>query len=120
MYRPIEGGSVVDIQGLQCNLPPVGYVYNRVTGKVDYIGVYRRSREDKDCYWEVPAFPSWYKEVMRKWDAYDKINSEIANNIIDIPNSIKVISNYDGTDKEEFVANMNKLRTIFVSDGGDV
>lgn len=53
-------------------------------------------------------------------DAYDKINSEIANNIIDIPNSIKVISNYDGTDKEEFVTNMNKLRTIFVSDGGDV
>ena len=82
MYRPIEGGSVVDIQGLQCNLPPVGYVYNRVTGKVDYIGVYRRSKEDKDCYWEVPPFPSWYKEVMRKWDAYDKIKKTMMKNFM--------------------------------------
>jgi len=34
MYEKIEGGSVVDIQGLQCNLPPEGYVYNIITKKV--------------------------------------------------------------------------------------
>ena len=76
MYKPIEGGSVVEIQGLQCNLPPVGYVYNRITHELDYIGVYRRSSIDAECYWEVPQSPVWYKEVMRKWDAYDKIKKE--------------------------------------------
>ena len=76
MFNPIEGGSVVNIQGLKCNLPPVGYVFNRITQKLDYIGVYRRSEKDEDCYWEVPPTPSWYKDVMRKWDAYDKIKKE--------------------------------------------
>jgi len=76
MFKPIEGGSVVDIQGLQCNLPPVGYVWNRITNKLDYIGVYRRSDDDKECYWEVPPYPSWYKDVMRKWDNYDRIKKE--------------------------------------------
>ena len=31
MYDKIEGGSVIDIQGVKCNLPPEGYVYNIIT-----------------------------------------------------------------------------------------
>ena len=31
MYEKIEGGTIIDIQGLKCNLPPDGYVYNVVT-----------------------------------------------------------------------------------------
>lgn len=76
MYEKIEGGSVIDIQGLKCNLPPAGYVYNIVTKKLDYVGVYRRSNDDKDCYWEKIPFPSWYKDVMKKWDNYDKIKKD--------------------------------------------
>ena len=76
MYNKIEGGEVIDIQGLQCNLPPSGYVYNIVTKKLDYVGVYRRAKEDKDCYWEKIPFPDWYKDVMKKWDNYDKIKKD--------------------------------------------
>ena len=76
MYNKIEGGSVVDIQGLKCHLPPSGYVYNIVTKKLEYIGVYRRAKEDKDCYWEKIPFPSWYNDVIKKWDNYDKIKKE--------------------------------------------
>lgn len=76
MYNEIEGGSVVDIQGLKCHLPPAGYVYNIVTKKLEYVGVYRRAKEDKDCYWEKIPFPSWYNDVMKKWDNYDKIKKE--------------------------------------------
>lgn len=76
MFNPIEGGSVINIQGLNCNLPPAGYVYNIVTKKLDYVGVYRRSKKDEDCYWEKIPFPDWYKDVMKKWDNYDKIKGE--------------------------------------------
>ena len=44
MYEKIEGGSVVDIQGLECNLPPEGYVYNILTKQLEYRGVYQRHR----------------------------------------------------------------------------
>lgn len=76
MYKPIDGGTIVDIQGLKCNIPLVGYVYNNITDKLDYIGVYRKSKEDKDCYWEVPKQPTWYAEVIKKWNNYDKIKKE--------------------------------------------
>lgn len=76
MYKEIEGGTIIDIQGLKCNIPPIGYVYNYITNKLENIGVYRRSKDDKDCYWEVPKQPSWYSEVIKKWNNYDKIKKE--------------------------------------------
>lgn len=76
MFNPIEGGSVINIQGLNCNLPPAGYVYNIVTKKLDYVGVYRRSEKDEDCYWEKIPPPDWYKDVMKKWDSYDKTKKD--------------------------------------------
>ena len=76
MFNPIEGGSVINIQGLNCNLPPAGYVYNIVTKKLDYVGVYRRAEKDEDCYWEKIPTPDWYKDVMKKWDNYDKTKKE--------------------------------------------
>ena len=76
MYIKHEGGTVVDIQGLLCNIPPVGYVYNSVTKSLDYIGVVRRSNKDEDCYFETTKRPVWYKDVIKKWDEYDKIKKE--------------------------------------------
>ena len=76
MFNSIDGGTVIDVQGLKCNIPPVGYVWNRVSNQLDYIGVYRRSDNDKDCFWEVPSKPIWYAEVMKKWDNYDKIKKD--------------------------------------------
>jgi hypothetical protein len=76
MYYKIEGGDIVDIQGLFCNIPPVGYVYNRITHKLDYVGTYRRSDDNAECFWEVPQFPSWYKDVIKKWDNYDKAKKD--------------------------------------------
>lgn len=72
MFNPIENGSVLNIQGLNCNLPPPGYVFNNITKKVEYRGVYSRSDNPKEQYWEIPTLPSWYKDVMQKWDEYDR------------------------------------------------
>lgn len=52
-------------------------------------------------------------------DDYDKKTSGVANNIDDFPNSVTVIKNYDGRDKEEFIHNKNQYRTLFVQGDGD-
>lgn len=53
-------------------------------------------------------------------DDYDVNTSDTSNNIQDVPNSIKVVRNYDGTDKGEFVHDLALYRTVFVSGDGDV
>lgn len=76
MYNPIEGGTSVDIQGLNCNIPPEGYVFNLATRKVEYRGIQKRSSDPKHQYWERTPLPSWYKDVMKKEDAYEKKKKE--------------------------------------------
>jgi len=76
MYKPIENGSVVDIQGLPCNLPPEGYVYNILTKKVEHRGVYERSKVKSEQYWKRIPLPDWYADTMKAWDNYDKKRKE--------------------------------------------
>ena len=52
MYEKIEGGIVIDIQGLKCNLPPEGYVFNIITKQVEFRGVYKRSEIESEQYWK--------------------------------------------------------------------
>ena len=72
MYEKIEGGSVIDIQGLKCNLPPEGYVFNIITKQVEFRGVYKRSEIQSEQYWKRIPLPSWYLDTMKKWDEFDK------------------------------------------------
>jgi len=72
MYEKIEGGSVIDIQGLKCNLPPEGYVFNIITKQVEFRGVYKRSEIQSEQYWKRVPLPSWYLDTMKKWDEFDK------------------------------------------------
>lgn len=53
-------------------------------------------------------------------DDYDINTSDTSNNLQDVPNSVKVVKNYDGTDKGEFVHNLATYRTAFVSGDGDM
>jgi SPP1 family phage portal protein len=53
-------------------------------------------------------------------DNYDSMTSAASDNIQDTPNNIKVVKNYDGTDKGEFVHNMSTYKTVFVSGDGDM
>jgi hypothetical protein len=72
MYEKIEGGSVIDIQGLKCNLPPEGYVYNIITKQVEFRGVYKRSEIESEQFWKRIPMPDWYQDTMKKWDEFDK------------------------------------------------
>lgn len=72
MYDPIENGSVINIQGLNCNIPPEGYIYNTITKQLEYTGVYSRSENHLEQYWERFQLPIWYKEVTKREDEYLK------------------------------------------------
>lgn len=76
MYSIIPQGNIVNIQGLNCSIPPVGYVFNAITKQLEYRGVYSRSDNPKEQYWERFQLPSWYKEVTKKEDEYLKKKKE--------------------------------------------
>lgn len=83
MYEKIENGQVVDIQGLKCNLPPEGYVYNILTKQVEFRGIYERSKKKEDQYWKRMPMPDWYADVMKAWDEYDKKKKDDAVDFYD-------------------------------------
>lgn len=72
MYQLIEGGSCINIQGINCWVPPEGYVWNILTKKIEYRGVYKRSEIPEQQYWERISPPDWYKDTMKRWELYDK------------------------------------------------
>ncbi len=65
---------------------------------------------------EIPLI----KYVKPLIDDYDERRSDSSNDIEDEPNSIKVVKNYSGTDKSEFVKNLAQFHTAFVKGDGDV
>lgn len=65
---------------------------------------------------EIPLI----KFVKSLVDDYDKQASDNSNNLEDLPNSIYVIKNYDGTDLGEFRRNLSVFRAVKVTDEGGV
>jgi hypothetical protein len=61
MYKEWPGGSVYDVQGLECQLPRPGWVYNHLSGNLEYVGIYERSKVKEEQYWEREMEPVWYK-----------------------------------------------------------
>lgn len=53
-------------------------------------------------------------------DDYDKISSMATDTIIDIPDSIKIVRNYDGQDLGELAENIYNYRMVKVSEDGDL
>lgn len=76
MYLEIPQGSKVDIQGLICHIPPEGYVFNNITKQLEYRGVFSRSDNPDEQYWERAQLPEWYKDVTKKEDEYNKKKKE--------------------------------------------
>ena len=72
MFKPYENGTSVNIQGLICNIPEPGYVFNAFTNTLQWRGIYQRSDNPKHQYWERIKPPVWYDEVMKEWDNYEK------------------------------------------------
>ena len=76
MYSEIPQGKSIDIQGLKIWLPPEGQVYNNITKQFENRGVIERSIKKEEQFWEREPLPVWYKDVMKKWDEYEKKRKE--------------------------------------------
>jgi len=76
MFNKIEGGTCIDIQGLNCWIPPEGKVFNIATRKVEDRIIFKRSNNPSEQHWERTPLPNWYKEVMKKEEAYEKKRKE--------------------------------------------
>lgn len=76
MFNKIENGKCINVQGLDCWIPPEGYVFNIATKKLEHRGVFSRSKNAKENYWERTPLPNWYKDVMKQNDAYDKTKKD--------------------------------------------
>lgn len=99
-----QGQPVVDEEG-----KPVTEDIQATWDKVPFIGF--KYNDDE------LSLLKWIKPLV---DDYDLNTSDTSNTLQDIPNSIKVVRNYDGTDKGEFVQNLAIYRTAFVSGDGDM
>lgn len=66
MYHPVENGSVLEIQNVQCQLPPVGYGIDRLTGKLEYIGVVGKSEKKKNQKWKRLPLPDDYEKIFEE------------------------------------------------------
>jgi len=72
MYDKIESGSTINIQDIECCIPPVGYVFNVLTKKLEEREIHKRSNKIEEQYWERLKLPDWYAGVMKAWEEYDK------------------------------------------------
>lgn len=73
MFFSIEGGSVEVIQGYECQLPPVGYGKNRLTGELEHIGVIKNATRTEDQMWRrITLPPDW--ERRRKVEQAQQAN----------------------------------------------
>jgi hypothetical protein len=82
MFKKIEGGTIENIQGLDCNIPPVGYGVNRLTGELVYIGVNKESHKKSEQKWKRLRLPADYSkkrliEEQRQETDPDYINSDL-------------------------------------------
>ncbi|MDN4069252.1 phage portal protein [Paenibacillus vini] len=58
--------------------------------------------------------------IKRQIDDYDRNISDNSNNLEDLPNSMYVVKDYDGTDAAEFRRNMSIFRVAFVNGTGGI
>jgi SPP1 family phage portal protein len=65
---------------------------------------------------EIPLI----KFIKSLTDNYDSSTSNFSNSLDDEPDKVKIVKNYDGTEKEQFAYNLARLRTVFVRDNGGV
>lgn len=108
----------------------------RVTLEQPFIGHFQTQTQDKEgnevveerVWNKIPFVAFKYNDeeisllnfVKTLIDDYDNRTSDTSDLIEDVPNAIRVIRGYNGTDKGEFSQNLATYRNIFVDENGGV
>jgi hypothetical protein len=72
MYSKQTTGKRLNVQGLECYIPPEGYVYNITNGNLEHRGIWQRSDIPIEQYWERTPLPKWYKVISKQQEDYEK------------------------------------------------
>lgn len=113
----LQGGLIPDVEAGH-----VGSHFTAVEGEGE-------EKKEIALNWErVPFIPFKYNEeeqplvelIKSLVDDYDSRKSDNTNNLEDLPNSIYVVKDHDGTNTGEFRKNIATYRTVFVSGEGGV
>lgn len=89
--------------------PDVGEEMNHGCGEVPFI----MFKNNAKC---IPDLKKYKDQI----DTYDKVFSGFANDIDDVQEIIFILKNYSGTDKDEFIRELNLKKTIKVDEDGGV
>lgn len=80
MFSKIDNGKCINIQGLDCWLPPAGYVFNVLTGQVERRPIIQRSSIKADQYWERIPMPDWYASRLKQEEKMQLSDPEYVDN----------------------------------------
>ncbi len=82
MFYPIEKGNCIEVADnafgfiFKCQLPPVGYGKNVVTGEIQKTDILKRSEIPEEQYWARPKLPDDYKKRRDVEASRQKIDRE--------------------------------------------
>jgi len=83
MYRPQSTDStMVTVEGLQCYVPPVGYIYDPISKKLVFIGVEGEDRPKKEQYWRRPRLPKEYAARVKEMERMRRHNPEYVDPVV--------------------------------------
>lgn len=77
------GGSVEHIQGVDVNVPPVGYVWNPLTSVLEKRGVIKRSGKKSEQYWERMSLPPNWGELRSDEKKRQAIDDSYSDPVLD-------------------------------------
>lgn len=83
MYSPVDNGTIENIQGIKCHIPPVGYVHNVLTGSLEKRLVYARSPKKNEQYWEPTKLPKDYSKLRDKETARQEDDKEFSDSVLE-------------------------------------
>jgi Hom_end-associated Hint/Homing endonuclease len=73
-YKRSSRDTKMIIQDVECYVPPPGFVFNRMEGRMEEIGIYSRSEKIEDQYWEIPPGPKDWFNKRKLEKAKQKVN----------------------------------------------
>lgn len=82
MFYPVEGGSVYEIEDnafgfvYKCQLPPIGYGVNSITGELQETDIIKRSEIPENQFWERYQLPKDWKDKTKREKEIRKINKD--------------------------------------------
>lgn len=83
MFHPIPKGSVESIYGYNCQLPPVGWGKNCITGELEHIGVHQCSTKRNEQIWFRTGLPKDYEKREKKELQNQKIDEEYVDEYLE-------------------------------------